>query len=205
MRRRVAVSSRGMNRRIPARRLGPPIRTPASISIAGAGRLALAAALLSLPLRTLSAQAATVADLGWLVGCWEMSRGSLQTVERWQSPVDGVMTGDSRTRVGGVERESESLRLFARGDTLIYEATPSRQSRTEFRLIAASPTEVTFANPANDFPQRIVYRRVGADSIVARIEGDAAGRRQPVSFGFRKLACPPAKDGSPAGGAARRR
>ena len=51
--------------------------------------------------------------------------------------------------------------------------------------------EAMLASPRADSvePQRIVYRRVGADSLIARIEGDRAGRRQPVTFPYRKVSC----------------
>jgi hypothetical protein len=129
-------------------------------------------------------------DVQWLVGCWEMSRGTLRTIERWTAPTGNAMVGESRTTVSGTDRESEQLRLFSRGDTLVYESLPSGQTLTEFRLTSSGQGELTFANPAHDFPQRIIYRRVGADSLIARIEGDRAGRRAPVSFPFRRITCP---------------
>jgi Tol biopolymer transport system component len=133
---------------------------------------------------------ASLQSMHWLQGCWEMKRGAATTVERWQTASTGEMTGESRTVVNGQERESEGLRLFSRGDTLVYESTPSRQQKTEFRAISWSGNEIVFANPAHDFPQRIVYRRVGADSVVARIEGDRDNRRNPVSFPYARISCP---------------
>src|SRR5262245_58244326 len=69
----------------------------------------------------------------WLEGCWQLSRGATTTTERWLAPAANQMTGDSWTLSNGAERESEKLRLFARGDTLVYEATPSGQRLTEFK------------------------------------------------------------------------
>ena len=136
------------------------------------------------------AQRATLAQVSWLDGCWELNAANRRVVERWTN-ADGMMTGSSRTWIGGQPRESEALRLFTRGDTLVYEALPSGQRLTEFRTTVVTDREVVFANPAHDFPQRIVYTRVGADSVIARIEGDRAGRRNPVSYPFRKVACVP--------------
>ena len=61
--------------------------------------------------------------------------------------------------------------------------------RARFRTTTTTGNEITFANPEHDFPQLIVYRRVGADSLIARIEGDRAGRRQPVTFPYKKVPC----------------
>ena len=49
---------------------------------------------------------------------------------------------------------------------------------------------VTFENLAHDFPQRVMYRRVGGDSLVARVEGTRAGRTRGVDFAYRRAACP---------------
>src|SRR5688500_18858184 len=92
-------------------------------------------------------------------------------MEMWMPPAGGVMLGASRTTVGGAAREFEHLRISTRGDTLVYTALPSGQRETEFRATAATDQMLVFENRAHDFPQVIRYRRVSADSIVARIEG----------------------------------
>jgi len=51
-------------------------------------------------------------------------------------------------------------------------------------------TTLVFANPAHDYPQQITYTRSGTDSLVARIEGDRAGRRGPRTYSFRRADCP---------------
>ena len=105
------------------------------------------------------------------------------------------MIGEAYSFVGGEERTNERLRLFAVGDTLVYAATPTGQRMTEFRSATSTGSEITFANPAHDFPQRIIYRRVPPDSLIARIEGDRNNRIQPVTFPFRKIDCPPRVEG----------
>ncbi|MGH8854313.1 MAG: hypothetical protein ACREWI_08545 [Telluria sp.] len=42
-----------------------------------------------------------------------------------------------------------------------------------------------FENPAHDFPQRIIYRRVGDTGLHARIEGKGKG----IDFPMRRTAC----------------
>jgi hypothetical protein len=111
--------------------------------------------------QTAAAQRGPLDDVRWLQGCWELTRGASRVVEKWTPPDGNMMLGESRMTSNGVERESEKLRLFTRGDTLVYEATPSRQQMTEFRTTAWKGEEIVFANPAHDFPQRIVYRGWG--------------------------------------------
>ena len=143
----------------------------------------------------LAAQRSPVDNMQWLAGCWERSRGQSRTIERWTAPSGGEMIGESYSNASGEERTSERLRLFAVGDTLVYAATPTGQRMTEFRSPTSTGDEITFANPAHDFPQRIIYRRVPPDSLIARIEGDRNNRIQPVTFSFRKIECPPRVEG----------
>lgn len=116
-----------------------------------------------------------VARAAWLSGCWEMRSDTRVTLEMWMPPQGDLMLGGSRTVVNGRVRETEHLRLAARADTLIYTALPSGQRETEFRSVGAADGPLVFENPAHDFPQRIIYRRIGSDSLVARIEGSGPG------------------------------
>jgi hypothetical protein len=104
------------------------------------------------------------------------------------------MLGMGRTTRNDTLVEYEHLRIYEAGDTLVYHAMPSGQKPSEFR--AAPPaggwsaaTELVFANPAHDFPQRVRYRPVGADSIVARVEGTRNGAERGVDFPYRRVAC----------------
>jgi hypothetical protein len=113
----------------------------------------------------------------------------------WMAPAGGAMLGASRTVVGTAVRESEYLRISASGDTLIYTAIPSGQTATQFRTTSTSSTPIVFENPAHDFPQRIIYRRVSADSLVARIEGPGPNNTtRGADFPMRRVDCvtPPA-------------
>jgi Tol biopolymer transport system component len=93
------------------------------------------------------------------------------TLEMWMPPTADLMLGASRTVINGVVRESEQLRLRAAGDTLVYTALPSGQQETDFRSTRVGADTIVFENPAHDFPQRIIYRRSGSDSLIARVEG----------------------------------
>jgi len=99
------------------------------------------------------------------------------------------MLGASRTTMGSATSEFEQLRLKAEGDRIVYVAAPSGQKETSFSSITIADTLMVFENTAHDFPQRIIYRRRGADSIIARIEGMRGGRLSGVDYPFRRVAC----------------
>ena len=133
--------------------------------------------------------APTVGQVGWMAGCWEQAAGPRLIEEQWTRPRGGLMLGVSRTVVGDSLREYEQVALFQRGGHLVYAATPARQAPAEFTSTAVSDSAVTFENPAHDFPQRVIYRRRGADSLVARIEGMRGGQPAGMDFPFRRVAC----------------
>ena len=128
----------------------------------------LAVVFVAMPVR---AQNTPIDRAAWLAGCWEQRSPGRLTMEMWMPPAGGTMMGASRTSIGGATREYEQLRLHTAGDTLVYTALPSGQRQTDFKSTTVSATSVVFENPTHDFPRKITYRRVGEDSLIARVEG----------------------------------
>ena len=131
----------------------------------------------------------TVQGLRWMAGCWELRAGPRVIHEQWMTPLGGLMLGMSRTVVRDTAREFEHLRIESRGAETSYIARPSRQAETVFPAITLTDTLVIFSNPSHDFPQRIIYRARGADSLVARIEGDQNGQARGMNFPMRRVRC----------------
>jgi hypothetical protein len=152
-------------------------------------RLVVLGAAVSLS-AAVSRQDSPIDKARWLAGCWELRGQNRLTVEMWMAPAGGLMMGASRTVVGGVAREFEHLRIRAEGTSLSYIALPSGQKETVFPGKQVSDTLLVFENLQHDFPQRILYRRAGADSLVARIEGPGPNST-PRGFNFpmRRVSC----------------
>lgn len=152
-------------------------------------RILLLAGVLSL-VGLAALQESSLDRLAWLAGCWERQRGDRVTFEMWMPPAGGLMLGASRSTAGGVVRETETLRLEVEGSHLVYTASPSGQAVSQFRGAAPSDSGFMVENPTHDFPQRIIYRRRGSDSLVARIEGPGRdGATRGVDFPYRRVAC----------------
>lgn len=132
----------------------------------------------------------SIARLGWLAGCHELRTGTRVVHEQWMAPLGGMMMGMSRTVAGDSVREFEHIRIETRSGNPTYVAHPSRQAETAFAAELVSDTLVVFANPAHDFPKKISYRKVGADSVIARIEGPRGGQVRGINFPMRRVACP---------------
>lgn len=157
--------------------------------------LALVAAVASLLVARpqLSAQSAPPSErIGWISGCWARTTATSVVEEQWMTPRAGVLMGMSRTTSNGNVREYEFLRIFTAGDTLVYAATPSGQTYTEFRAIKLAADEVVFENLKHDFPQRIGYRMFSKDSVVAFVEGPRGGTTRRIDYPFTRAVCPAA-------------
>ncbi len=136
-------------------------------------------------------KASPVQHLSWIAGCWRQTTGNRVVDEQWMAPRGGMMIGMSRTvRDDTVLVEYEQLRMTDRGTSVVYHAEPSGQTPTDFVAAGVGDTIVTFSNPQHDFPQRIIYRRRGADSLIARIEGTRGGVMRGVDFPYARVACP---------------
>lgn len=129
--------------------------------------------------------------LAWMVGCWEQREGERVTTEYWLAPAGGAMVGGSRTVKGGTMVAFEFLRLEPVAGKLAYISIPSRQKEAAFALVEQSRDAVLFANPAHDFPQRIRYRRVSDDEILAQIEAGDGERQKVVPFPMKRVPCEP--------------
>jgi hypothetical protein len=127
--------------------------------------------------------------VAWLAGCWRLDQGAVHGLEMWMPPEGGMMLGASRTTVNGAVREYEHLRLSVEGSRLVYTARPSGQAEASFRSEEVTDSSFTVANPAHDFPQRIGYRRRGADSLVGWIEGPGRSGTRRIEYPMRRVDC----------------
>jgi hypothetical protein len=143
------------------------------------------ALLTALAAAALIQAAAPATDLSWLAGYWlDCSRGR-EASETWSDPRAGLMVGHTVTVRNG-RSGFEFARITRLQDgTLAYVAQPAGAAPTPFRLIESGPQRAIFANPANDFPHRILYQRVG-DVLTARIEGANDDETRSVEWNFNK-------------------
>ena len=123
---------------------------------------------------------ARIADLAWLEGHWVGADGPLQMEEIWTSAAGGALVGlhkDVSTRQGAARMVSfEFLRIEAGTDGIAYVAQPGGEAPTRFPLTEQAARRAVFANPAHDFPQRILYWLDDAGALHARVEGAKGGR-----------------------------
>jgi len=133
-----------------------------------------------------------IASVAWLTGCLEMRRGSRVVEEQRMPERGGTMIGMGRS-VGARGLDDYELTVIQQeGERLLYVAHPRRQPVATFVAIAATADSVLFENPEHDYPQRVGYRRVGTDSVLAWIDGTSNGKQQRVECPYRRVPCPAA-------------
>ena len=135
--------------------------------------------------------AATTKDVAFFTGCWVFERGGRKVEEHWMAPAGGSLMGLSRTTAGPKTVEYEFLQIRDTADGLVYIAKPSGQAEATFKVASLTAEEVVFENPTHDFPQRIKYRRVGADELHARVEGTRNGKTSGFDLPYKRTNCVP--------------
>lgn len=134
--------------------------------------------------------AAEIDRLAFIAGCWTLTRpNGTKIEEQWLAPAGGAMLGVSRSVRDGKLREYEFVRILPAADgKLQFVAIPSGQAESAFPVKEIGDNTVTFENPQHDFPQRILYRLVDKDTLVARIEGSIDGKARSADFPYTRCA-----------------
>ncbi|WP_313273994.1 DUF6265 family protein [Stenotrophomonas sp.] len=135
----------------------------------------------------MTAAAAELASLDWLLGNWQRTGMAAGTsgAEHWHRQAD-VLEGEGRSYRQGELRFQERLRIIDDGGQLYYVAdVAGNPAPVRFALVAQGVQSVVFENLQHDFPQRIAYQRNGR-RLTATV---SAGERVQV-FEFEQAAQP---------------
>ena len=137
------------------------------------------------------AQAAQrIATIGWLTGCLEMRSGSRVVEEQRMVERAGTMLGMGRTVNARGLGDYELTLIKEDAGRLLFEAHPKGQPPATFSARVATADSVVFEAPEHDFPQRVGYRRIGADSVLAWVEGTMNGKLRRIEFPYARVSCP---------------
>ncbi len=126
--------------------------------------------------------------LSRLSGLWETHNGESILYEEWSKQDDNVMRGKSYIMNGPDTMIFERMELKKQGDQIFYIPTVKENNNVpvSFRLIY-SDTSFIFENKQHDFPQRVIYKFIGKDSIAAKIEGLRNGVNESAEFNFTRI------------------
>ena len=139
------------------------------------------------------AEAGPLAPLEWLAGCWQGAVNQREFREQWLPLRGGMLIGAGQLVLGGRMQDYEFLRIESRADGIVFSQFSGDRKEIAFKL-ASTTTEdkdtiFTFANVADAFPARLVYRR-GADGwLYETIEGTLDGKERRVIYPLRRVDC----------------
>ena len=131
----------------------------------------------------------SLADLGWLTGCWEGRQGQAVIEEVWSKPGGGSMLGFGRTVKDGRTTAYEFMQVREENGSLTYMPQPQGGTRVSFPLKDFFGAKMTFENKAHDFPQRVIYERKGPGMLLAAIEGIYQGKEEREEYQMKKVRC----------------
>lgn len=120
-----------------------------------------------------------------LEGHWREVKGTAVVDEVWTNNKGNVIVGLSRT-VDGLSNTFEFMRIENRKEGVIFIAQPGGERATPFLLLSHDANKLVFSNPANDWPQRIEYRRTGPDTLEAKVTA-FDGKGKTLAFKYTRV------------------
>jgi hypothetical protein len=127
--------------------------------------------------------------MDWLVGTWENNSEFGQMQENWEKINDSVFRGTSYLIKEKDTLNSESIALEIKDDQVLYVPIVKGQNNDQpivFLLTKQTTKQLVFENPNHDYPKKIVYNKITADSLVAVISGTQQGKASSDSFPMKK-------------------
>jgi hypothetical protein len=125
-----------------------------------------------------------------LPGIWKMETESEVVYESWTQKSDCEFAGTSYLIRAGDTIVLETIRIIEEGEELFYIPTVSNQNDgkpVRFTASLVSSTKLVFENAAHDFPQKISYRWITADSMVAEISGTIGNEIRKREFPMKRI------------------
>lgn len=125
----------------------------------------------------------------WLIGRWENNSPEGNLSETWKVENDSTFSGESYFVVKNDTVFSEKVSLFETNGKLIYKVSVPGQNDekpVEFESSFFNNKTMIFENPKHDYPNKIIYNKVSADSLVAKISGLKKGMQAEETFKFKK-------------------
>jgi hypothetical protein len=137
--------------------------------------------------------AGPLAPLEWLAGCWRGTVNQREFREHWLPLRGGMLIGAGQQVSRGRMQDYEYLRIEPRADGVVFSQFSGDRKETTFKLASTTiedkDTIFTFANVADAFPARLVYRR-GVDGwLYETIEGTLDGKERRVIYPLRRIDC----------------
>lgn len=126
----------------------------------------------------------------WFLGEWANSSPEGELTERWRKVNDSIYHGESYFVIAAKDTVfAETVSLEEANGKLAYVVTVPNQNDAKpvrFEMTSVNDSVVIFENPEHDFPNKIIYNKIGNDSLVAEISGMKDGKPSSEKFAMKK-------------------
>lgn len=131
----------------------------------------------------------TFTKLFALEGVWKMNSKRATICEEWKK-IDKNYMQNKGYMIQGVDTTiTERVALTKTKAGILYTSTVEDQNNKKpivFKMTSATENTFVFENPGHDFPKRIVYQLVSADSLHAFIDDAVEGTKKVQHFYYSK-------------------
>jgi hypothetical protein len=138
-----------------------------------------------------AAPPATMKKFSWLVGTWKAQIKKGVITESWRILDDSTFTGENTIlRNNGETSLVEKLTLTYRDGEYYYTPTVIGQNDNKpipFKITSYNESAFVSENPGHDFPKRIIYQLVGADTIHATIDAGPSEPGKKADFYYSRI------------------
>lgn len=142
------------------------------------------------PVSPQSAVRSRVSDLGFMAGCWRgLTRSGTTIEEFYTAPASNMIVGTTRYVRDGRVVDFEFTRIDQTDSGAVITPHPKGVRSVSFAPKILESDRAVWENPTHDFPQRILYTRVAADTLVARIEGRTPSGERALEWRMTRVAC----------------
>lgn len=137
-----------------------------------------------------SRQGNDLARVAFLTGCWTgPSRGGGTIEEFYTAATGDRMLGATRYLRGGKVTDFEFTQVVAAEAGPVMIPQPKGNPPEPFPWKEGDGTFATWDRGGSDFPQRVAYRAIGGDSLIAAIEGAANGQPRRIEWRMHRVKC----------------
>lgn len=126
----------------------------------------------------------------FLIGNWSYAKQNETIIEKWEWSKESGLSGISyAVSNSGDSVLLETISLHKKGNSIYYIPRGHQQGNTStvsFKLVSDEGETFIFENSKHDFPQRIVYRKLSDNEMLAWIEGSIEGKLKKIEFPYKK-------------------
>ena len=126
----------------------------------------------------------------WLIGEWKCVTTKRVLHEVWWVKNDSCLAERSYFLKNADTVQLETVNLEEHQGKLFYIPTLKDENNGKpvlFKQTSATQNQLVFENLEHDFPQKITYTRITADSLLAETSGIVNGQFRNVQFPMKKI------------------